>query len=288
MNALENPHGILPDDARYWIAEWLKSSRRSSEHTRAAYRRDLDEFLAHVRKEFRQVEVLDILEYQSRLSSGAPRTAARKVASVRSFYRFLNNREVTAINLARIETPKVEQSLSRNKLLTETEVKAIIDAAAPDPAQHAFVRLLYLTAIRVSEALALRWRDLQPLSTGGEAHVVGKGCKHRDVFLPEGLWKHLMELRGEAGEEGILFPALNRRKAWEIVKKLGKAAKIAKDVSPHSFRHAHISHALKHGATIAELRDQAGHANISTTSLYSHASGERSTASRLIEKGHIE
>jgi integrase/recombinase XerC len=274
-------NGSFPDDVSYWVGEWLKGGRRSSDHTRAAYRRDVDEFLTYAKKNFKDAGALDILEYQSHLSGQAPRTIARKIASVRSFYRFLNNREVTNLNLGRIETPKIEQSLSRDKLLTETEVKAIIDAAEAEPIQHVFVRLLYLTAARVSEALALRWRDLTRLDGGGEAHIVGKGRKHRDVFLPEALWADLMKMRGAAEDGDLLFPALDRFKAWELIKKLGKAAKIKKSVSPHSFRHAHISHALKNGATIVEVRDQAGHANITTTSLYSHASDERATATRL-------
>lgn len=270
-------------DLDFWIAEWFKGDHRSSTHTQTAYRRDIEEFIKTISKGFDLIEIGDIMEYQSSLSdrSFKPKTIARKLASVRSFYRFLNRREVTTLNLERIEGSKVRQSLNKDKFLTEMEIEAIIEAARVNQAHYVFVRFLYLTAARVSEAVGLRWRDLTPLDTGAEAHIVGKGQRRRDVFLPMPLWSDLVSLRGDSEESGYLFPFASPSQAWRIVKKLAVAAKIDKSVSPHSFRHAHISHALKNGATLTELRDQAGHANISTTSLYLHANTERATATRL-------
>lgn len=270
-------------DVDFWISEWFKGDHRESANTQAAYRRDVAEFLRIVGKPFDAVHVLDIMNYQSSLSnhSYAPKTIARKLACVRSFYRFLNRREVTAVNVERIEGSKVRESLNKDKLLTEKEVEAIISAAKPEPKHYHFIRFLYLTAVRVSEALALRWRDFTELDTGAEAHILGKGQHQRDVFIPDKLWLDLRALRGEAGENDYVFPSLDRFQAWALIKKLARAAQVDKAVSPHSFRHAHISHALKNGATLAELRDQAGHANISTTSLYLHTNTERATATRL-------
>lgn len=272
-------------DIDYWIAEWFKGDHRASLHTQSAYRRDLGEFVQIVGKTYDSVEIADIMEYQSSLSARSykPKTVARKLASVRSFYRFLNRRGVTKLNLERLESSKVRQALDKNKLLTEREVEAIIEAARPYQVHYVFARFLYLTAVRVSEALALRWRDITLLDGGAEAHIVGKGQHRRDVFVPPLLWADLASLRGDSGENGLLFPSLDRQKAWRLVRQLAKAAQIGDDkkVSPHSFRHAHISHALKNGATLAELRDQAGHANISTTSLYIHANTDRATATRL-------
>lgn len=269
-------------DTDYWLAEWLKSSRRQSINTHEAYRRDVGQFLTTIAKPFDQVAVGDILEYQSSLSDLAPKTQARKMATVRSLYRFLNNREVTDLNLARIESPRIQQQVSRDKLLTEKEVRAIIEAATND--QHRlFVRFLYLTAVRVSEALVLRWRDLTPLGDdSAEAHITGKGNKHRVIFIPASLYADLLALRGEAEANAPVFATIkNRLHALRIVQGLAKVAQIDKPVTPHSFRHAHISHALANGATVVELRDQAGHANISTTSLYAHADKSRATATRL-------
>lgn len=269
-------------DLDYCIAQWLKSSRRESPNTAQAYKADLRQFLDATAKPFDQVAVGDILEYQASLPDNyAPRTKARKLATVRSFYKFLNNREITNLNLARIETPRIQQRVERDKLLTEKEVKAIIQAATND--QHRlFVRFLYLTAVRVSEALALRWRDLTPLGDAAEAHITGKGNKYRGIFVPASLYADLLALRGEAEANAPIFATIkNRLHALRIVQGLAKVAQIDKPVTPHSFRHAHISHALANGATVVELRDQAGHANVSTTSLYAHADKSRATATRL-------
>lgn len=270
-----------PTDVNFWIAEWLKSKKRKSPNTQEAYRRDVDQFLARCGKPFDQVAVADIQDYQSTLSGNcADRTLARKVAALRSFYRFLNGREVTSVNIDRIESASIGHEVNYDQLLTEAEVEAIINATTDDT-HRALVRLLYLTAARISEALALRWRDLTPLEEGGEAHIVGKGRKRRNVFIPPALWDDLQQMRGEAEDNDKLFPAVDRLKALAIVKRMAKAARIDKNVSPHSFRHAHISHALKNGATVVEVRDQAGHAHLATTSLYAHVSGEKATATRL-------
>lgn len=279
-------------DVDFWLSEWLKNiaTRRNnkSEHTALAYRTDMRQFFEAVQKSFDQVTVPDLLDYQSSLADRfTHRTAARKLASVRSFYAFLCKREVMTINLARIESAAIEQTVSRDSLLTEKEVRAIIAAASNDK-HRTFVCFLYLTAVRVSEALALRWRDLTPLpDVTAEAHIIGKGNKHRDVFIPEQLWCEICSLEDistaeAARSDRLVFGFIrDRMHALRIVQGLAKVAKIDKPVSPHSFRHAHISHALKNGATVAELRDQAGHANIRTTSLYVHADKERATATRL-------
>lgn len=270
-------------DVDYWLAEWFKGDRRASPNTQEAYRRDIRQFLDRCRKPFNQVAIADFFEFQSSLSGCKQRTQARKMAAVRSFYRYLCKREVITLNLAQIESPKVRQSINRDKLLTEAEVQAMI-AAATNDLHRVYVRFLYLTAVRVSESLSLRWRDISLVETGGaQAHIVGKGGKHRDVFLPPSLHFDIVLMWNESIDSNApVFASIkNRVQAKRIVKGLAKVAEIEKDVSPHSLRHAHLSHALKNGATLAELRDQAGHSNISTTSLYLHASSERATATRL-------
>lgn len=270
-----------PTDVNFWISEWFKGKHRKSQHTQEAYRRDVEQFLARCGKPFDQIAVTDIQDYQSRLSDNcADRTAARKIASLRSFYRFLNAHEVTNLNLERIESMTIDHEVNYDQLLTEKEIKALVDVAT-DETHRILVRVLYVTAARISEALALRWRDLTPLDDGCEVHILGKGRKRRNIFVPAPLWNDLQKMRGEAQESDNLFPSLDRHRALYIVKGLAKAAKIDKNVSPHSFRHAHISHALKNGANVAELRDQAGHSNLSTTCLYAHADSGKAPAKRL-------
>jgi integrase/recombinase XerD len=283
MDQKSDNHTADCKDVNYWISEWFKGKKRKSPHTQEAYRRDLSQFLAQCAKPFDQIIVADIEDYRSGLADDpkcAERTLARKIAVLRSFYRFLNGREITSVNLERIESESIPHEVNYDQLLTEKEVEALIEAATEET-HRALVRLLYLTAARISEALALRWRDLTPLDEGGEAHIVGKGRKRRNVFIPPALWNDLHAMRGAADDNNNLFPAIDRSKALVICKKLAKAAKIDKNVTPHSLRHAHISHALKNGATVVEVRDQAGHANLGTTSLYAHVSGQKATATRL-------
>ncbi len=269
-------------DLDFWLAEWLKpTGRRRSEHTALAYRADIRAFLARVAKPFDQVEVADLLDYQSWLADeyGAERTRARKMASVCSFYRFLNNREVTKINLARIERPKIDRSIDHDKLLTPEQVRAIIAAASANPLHHALLKFLYLTGVRISEALNLRWRDLRPMDEAGEAHIMGKGGKRRVVFLPVDLWRDLASLRGDADEGDRPFP-FTPQAAWQVVRKAGKAAGIA-DAHPHQFRHAYVSHLLAENVPLADVSELVGHSNISTTALYAHPTKGRDVAAKL-------
>jgi len=263
------------------ILGWLEGEW--SPHTKAAYAANVREFVTATGKPFLSATIPDITAYQSKLKRGGykPATVARKVAAVRSFYRYLNREEMTRLNLDSLDPVKITRHVSREKLLTEAEVKAILRAAEPDPVAHLFVRFLYLTACRKSEALALRWRDVTTLDEGAEVRVLGKGGIERSIYLTPELHDDLMAARGIAGDDDLLFPALKPLSAWRLVVKLAKAAKITKRVGPHSFRHAHLSHALMHGASIVEAKEQAGHASITTTSLYLHADGSRATAKRL-------
>lgn len=269
-------------DVDFWLAEWLKpTGRRRSEHTSIAYRADVKQFLAHARKNFDAVEIADLQDYQSYLADeyGAEKTRARKMASVCSFYRFLNNREVTNLNLARIERAKIDRAIDHSQLLTPEQVRAIIAATAANALHHTLLKFLYLTGVRISEALSLRWRDLQSFSDGGEAHILGKGNKRRTVFLRADLWADLMALRGSADDKDHPFPFTSQN-AWKVVKKAGKAAGV-EDVHPHQFRHAYVSHLLAENVPLADVSALVGHKDISTTGLYAHPTKGRDVSSKL-------
>jgi integrase/recombinase XerD len=270
------------EDVDFWIAEWLKpTGKRRSQHTAIAYRADIKAFLAHTRKPFDQIITADIMDYQSFLADeyGAEKTRARKLASVCSFYRFLNNREVTAINLARIERAKMDRSVDHGALLTPEQIRAIIAATAADPLHHALLKFLYLTGARISEVLGLRWCDLRPMEDGGEAHILGKGGKRRTVYLSAELWRDLIAMRGNAGDKDHPFP-FTPQNAWKIVKAAGKAAGV-EGAHPHQFRHAFVSHLLAENAPLADVSEIVGHASIATTGLYAHPTKGRELASKL-------
>src|SRR5215468_8665274 len=157
----------------------------------------------------------------------------------------------------------------------------MIEAASPSPHDALFIRLLYVTAGRVSEALSLTWSRFTAADEGGaRARITGKGKRNREVYIPAALWRDLEAFRDGAEDSSLLF-RINRHQAWEIVKRLARAAKIEGEVSPHWFRHAHASHAIERGATLGEVRDQLGHAQITTTSIYIHSNAETSTTRML-------
>ncbi len=292
-------HKTAPlSDADYHIGIWLQGVS-NSENTAAAYRRDVGEFLAAVKKPFDAVTIADLILYRSEFPAAmAAATKARKMAALRSFYGYLNGIERTALNLDKLRGGvRVKSGPRHDKLMTEKEVLAVIAAAEPDPIAHALVRLLYLTGLRISEALGLRWRDcaedigevLKGEATEPERaflHVTGKGDKDRAVYVPIDLWADLRRFPGfvEDGDDLVFASIKDRHEAGRIVERLGRAAKIAKRVTPHRFRHACASHLLAKKANVADVRDLLGHASIGTTSQYAHSMGVRGLADKLKTK----
>lgn len=265
-------------DVDYHVADWLKENRKS-DNTADAYRRDLSAFLAHFGKPFKDAKPADVNAWRDTLT-GEDATIARKVVSVRSFYAFCNSRGITAMILEQIKVPKITRRIAREKLLSRAEVKAMIQAAESDAEGYLFVRLIYTCGLRVSEALGLRWRDLVKTGNGKwtlrEALVRGKGKRGATspVPVPVDLWNDLQRHKGAAAESDHLFPGIqDRHAAARLVKRLAKAAKIEKEVSPHSFRHACVSHLLDKNVPLPAVRDLVRHANIATTDLYAHSKG---------------
>ena len=266
-------HDSEIDNLDSLLSGWLDSGRRSSVHTQEAYRRDVKAFLAYSRKPITQTQPGDLINYQAYLRQqvGSTATEYRKLTSLRSFFKYLKLTKEIAEDLAAvIQTPKVESDF-KSKALSVDEVKAIINAAGlPD---SLLLRLLYVTGGRISELLALRWVDMTPAEEGGGyARILGKGRKCREVYIGPELWADLATtepLNTKADHEPLFD--FDRHEAAAIVSKAAKAAKIGKAVTPHMLRHSLASNLLEGGATLAQVRDQLGHADIKTTSLYLHA-----------------
>ena len=163
------------------------------------------------------------------------------------------------------------------RILTRTETARLLEAARPDR-DFALYLTLYHTGCRVSEALALRWADLNLeglLPTLTVLH--GKGGKGRVIRLSEPLRKTLAELRPAAARpEGLVFATrtgrpLARNNVWTSLRRTAQRAGIERGISPHWFRHAHASHALDGGAPVQSVKETLGHASLATTSIYVHA-----------------
>lgn len=264
----------------------LELERRVSPHTRAAYGRDLAMLTAFAAEEGRDVEQLDAaaLERFVRTLMGegrSPRSVGRLVAAVRGFYRFTTAgaRENPAADLG---APRAWKALP--KYLTLDEVDRLLeapDASTPLGARdRALLELLYATGLRVSELLALTLPDIDLAE--GLVTTLGKGRKERVVPVGEravaAVRAYLAQGRPQlAGRRtsprlflNVRGGGLSRMGFWKILAAYGRQAGVGRAVSPHVLRHSFATHLLDRGADLRAIQMMLGHANLSTTQIYTH------------------
>lgn len=259
----------------------------------AAYRRDLEDFLAFLQRrrlvveEVRRETIQDYLqELYSRVS---PRSVSRKISSLRSFYRFLQlDRYIRHDPTETLESPRTWRTLPR--YLTGQEVEAMLsqpDLSTPMGLRdRAMLEVLYATGLRVSELVGLRSDSIR--TDPGLVTVVGKGNKERIVPLGETaiayLERYLREafpyFREVAPATPFLFLTrrggpMTRQQFWNIVERIGRLIGLARGLSPHVLRHSFATHLLENGADLRAVQLMLGHADISTTQIYTHVTRER-------------
>lgn len=267
---------------------YLKLEKALSDNSIEAYERDLlklETYLAdlHVKAEHASNEILRDFIIEIASLGIHPRSQARVLSSIRSFYHFLiykNKRDDDPTEL--LESPKI--GLRLPEVLSVKEIDRIIEAIDLSKAEgqrnKAIVETLYGSGLRVSELINLELSKIY--FAEGYMLVEGKGSKQRLVPLsPQSirqieLWKvdrNLMKVK--KGSEDVLF--LNRRGAkltramiFTIVKELAAMAGIRKNVSPHTFRHSFATHLLENGANLRAIQQLLGHESITTTELYTH------------------
>ena len=273
--------------------DFLMLEEGSAERTREAYGRDLDRFVEWCLGR----GVASPVEVSSRLVRDyvyflkdlglAPASIRRAVSSLRTYFRFLlGDGHVLRDPSERVEVPKRWRTLP--EVLTVAEVERLL--AAPDLDEpmafrdRAMLELAYGAGLRVSEWIGIGVRDV--LFDDLLVRVFGKGSKER--LVPIGgkaigaVALYLRELRPrlEKGQgKGILFlnargAPLTRMGAWKILRKYVEAAAITKAVSPHTLRHSFATHLLEGGADLRAVQEMLGHADISTTQLYTHVDRE--------------
>ncbi len=301
-------------DDRYLIEgflEMLAAERGAAENTLQAYARDLGDFREFVAtKRARLIDADDevIRAYLAKLDHAgfATSTAARRLSAIKQFYRFLFGDGLRADDpAASIEGPKQRRSLP--KTLSEADIDALMDAVRGRPGSGADPRQIRLAALlEVAYATGLRVTELVSLPFGavtGDTRVLlvrGKGGRERLVPLSVPARKALddyLEVRDfflkGAGPKGapFLFPSrgkaghLTRIRFVQLLDELAVAAGIdPRRVSPHVLRHAFASHLLNHGADLRSVQQMLGHADISTTQIYTHVLEERLQA--LVRSGH--
>jgi integrase/recombinase XerD len=257
------------------IATWLHGR---SPHTQRAYAADVARFIAFVGKPLDRVTLADLQAWADALAAAtlAPASRARALSAVKSLLGFGHRLGVLPVNAgAALRLPPLRQPLAA-RILPEGDVQRLL-ALETQPRNRALLLLLYAAGVRVSEACALRWRDVQVRGEGGQITVVGKGGRLRAVVLPPAVWAALAAIRGAAGDDAPVFRsrqggrALSPMQARRIVLAAARRAGIAAPVSPHWLRHAHASHALDRGAPIHLVQATLGHASVATTGRYLHA-----------------
>jgi integrase/recombinase XerD len=267
--------------------EMLAAERAAAVNTLAAYRADLEGFAAQLAGPPAAARAADVQVYaQSMARAGlAPRSQARKLSSLRQFFLFLLREGVRDDNPADdLATPKQGQSLP--KYLTLPEVDALLAAAADLPEMQglkaaAGLEILYCTGLRVSELLALPAGALA--ADAALIMIRGKGGRERIVPLSAAARDAAGALRAaQARKSKHLFPGRDSRRAMTrqgfalILKQAAHAAGIAPArVSPHVLRHSFATHLLARGADLRSLQKLLGHADVSTTQIYTHVLAER-------------
>ncbi len=270
---------------------YLETERNVSPHTLAAYGRDLKQLAEFVGREkgegaqARDVDHLLLRRYLALLGKNAQKTSiGRKLAAIRTFFRFLLRRGIIARNPAElIATPKREQRLPFH--LDIDQATTLVEAPADDQKHalrdRAILELLYSSGLRVSELTGLDIGDLD--LSGGMVRVLGKGGKERIVPVGsravEAIRSYLI-LRGELAGSGALFlntrgERINRRGVARIVDAHVLRIAAFKRISPHVLRHTFATHLLEGGADLRAIQELLGHASLSTTQKYTHVGIDR-------------
>jgi len=268
---------LNPETFNHQVLELWLAGRPPT--TQRAYRASLQRLLAAAGRPLHQLGLRDLQDWAASLRELAPSTRCRHLSAVRSCLRWAHQQHLLPADAgAALRSPPRRDTLAE-RILTETEATRLIEAE-PSPRNRAALQLLYYAGLRVSELIALRWRDLQARGTAGQIAVYGKGGRSRSVLLPAHVWQELQELRGHASSDEPVIRSrqgddggalLDPSQVLRIVRAAARRAGIAADVSPHWLRHAHASHALDRGAPIHLVQQTLGHASIATTGRYLHA-----------------
>jgi len=291
MKALSEENARALD--RFADGLWLNDGL--ARNTLESYRRDMRLFAAWL-DEARGVPLIaaspaDLqrhLAWQVEVKHAKPRTTGRLVSSLKRFYLFAVReglrRDDPAVDL---DSPKLPRSLPKS--LSEEEVEALLEAPDDSTAQglrdRAMLETLYASGLRVSELVGLK--SVQVSLDMNVVRVLGKGSKERLTPLGEeaAAWiaRYQREARPQilAGRKSdALFVTaraapMTRQSFWSIVKRLAARAGIRRPISPHTLRHAFATHLINHGADLRVVQLLLGHADISTTQIYTHVARER-------------
>jgi len=279
-----------PHITAYIDAMWLE--RGLAENTLAAYRRDLtmtEIWLAPRSLSLLTASSADLLDFMSeRFSQGvAARSAARWLSSVRGFYRhMLFTQTLMEDPSQQLSHPKIGRGLPGS--LSNSQVEALLAAPCVDESlglrDRAMLEVLYACGLRITELVTLELGNVNRRQ--GVVRVIGKGNKERLVPMGEvalyWLERYLVATRNALLTHGgsVLFPSrrgrvMTRQTFWYAVKRYALQAGISQNISPHTLRHAFATHLVDNGADLRAVQMMLGHADLSTTQIYTHVAQQR-------------
>ena len=281
--------GVLDE---FGDALWLEDGL--SRNTLESYRRDLRLFSIWLSVErnksllqAQRMDILDYLAYRFRRKA-RPRSAARLLSSLKRFYRYLfRENRIQADPTLQVDSPRLPRTLP--KTLTEEDVDALLGAPNVDTPiglrDKAMLEALYASGLRVSELVTMTLAQLS--QNMGVVRVMGKGSKERLVPVGEealswiGRYVDTARPRILDGRQvDALFvtsrgAAMTRQAFWYLIRRYANQAGMHGGISPHTLRHAFATHLLNHGADLRVVQLLLGHADISTTQIYTHIARER-------------
>ncbi len=291
MKALSESSSATLD--RFADSLWLNDGL--SRNTIESYRRDLTQF-ARWLEQTQRTELLaaDAAELHRHLAwrieakHAKPRTTSRLVSSLKRFFQFALREGLRGDDpAADLDSPKLPRSLPKS--LSEAEVERLLAAPNLDTGQgvrdRAMLETLYASGLRVSELVGLK--TVQVSLDMGVLRVLGKGSKERLAPLGEEAIAWIERYQREARPELLrgkrtdaLFVTqrggpMTRQAFWKLVRRHALAAGIRRSISPHTLRHAFATHLINHGADLRVVQLLLGHADISTTQIYTHVARER-------------
>ena len=291
MESKETPFGSWLSERKRDFLGYISVEKGLSANTLIAYKHDLDCYFSYLvsakLKDWKKVTRRHILEFMTEERRRGIETAslARRLVAVKVFHRFLVRERLAAEDVTSVlESPKFWKKLPH--FLTREEMNRILEV----PAKHsrravkyrdaAILELLYATGMRVSELTTLKLDDLNFES--GFIKCSGKGGKERIVPLGKHAIKACQDYLERARPKkkaatncvfvGSLGKPLTRQSVWHMVKRAAKLAGVKKTLTPHTFRHSFATHLLEGGADLRIVQELLGHADISTTQIYTHVS----------------
>ncbi|NIK12362.1 integrase/recombinase XerD [Alkalibacillus almallahensis] len=284
------------NDATQDFLHFLKIEKGLADNSIQSYRRDLKQYISYI-TETEGISSLEAIERhhirgllnEMKVNGKSSASITRMISTLRSFHQFIvREYQISHDPTLHIERPKPERQLP--KVLTNNEVERLLSVSGDKPIDlrnHAMFETLYATGLRISELLSLTIDDLHLLM--GFVRIVGKGGKERIVplgkhaqeaiqnYVDHGRHKLLKNQTNQALFLNHRGNTMTRQGFWKVLKKHARDQHIFKEITPHMLRHSFATHLLENGADLRAVQEMLGHADISTTQIYTHVSKARLT-----------